>query len=240
MKRAVWFLVTALSVACPLGAAADLIVPVSQTRTVATAADSNPGSPTSSSHSAPGFAAFDAQANAYSWNPNQDPSGSTHCCGVVSTLRHRSIIEPDRLWVDGTGTAYREWPIGVGTGSGSLVYDVTFDLTALSSYVVVGFLTGGCCGTPLSFSATLWDASDDAIFSIGGFQSRSGTLAPGQYRFEVLLDRNGLGDSVPEGSYHGWADLNFTEVIPEPASASLVGLGLALLASRRRHRQRVA
>jgi hypothetical protein len=227
--RTVW-LVAALCLAWPLGSAAQLVDPISQTRSVSASADSNPGEPSSVSHSAPGFGAFHATAGAYSFNPGLDPTGAIRCCGLVSSLTQRSIIEPTRLWVDGTGRMYYE-QLGGGTASTSLVYDVTFDLTAPSRYDVVTFFQSGYGGT---FSATLWDHTNAVVFSLGGFQARVGTLLPGQYRFEVLLSRTSVGVDVPDGSFQGWADLNFT-LIPEPGTASLFGLGLAMLAARRRY-----
>jgi hypothetical protein len=220
----------ALAMAWPNGAAAQLVDPISQTRTVSASADNNPGDPSSASHSAPGFGAFDAQASAYSFNPNLDPTGQTGCCGLVSRLRQRSTIEADRLWVDGTGAMYYG-ELGGGTASTSLVYDVSFNLTAPSSYDVVTFFQTGYVGT---FSATLWDHTNAVVFSLGGFQFRNGTLMPGQYRFEVLLSRNAVGVDSVDGSFQGWADLNFT-LIPEPGTASLLGLGFAMLAARRRY-----
>jgi hypothetical protein len=219
-----------VSMAWPIGAAAQLVDPISQTRTVSATADNNPGTPNSVSHSAPGFGAFNATAGAYSFDPNLDPTGAIRCCGLVSSLTHRSIIEPTRLWVDGTGAMYYQ-QLGGGTASTSLLYDVTFDLTAPSSYGVITFFQSVYGGT---FSATLWDHTNAVVFSIGGFQGRAGTLMPGQYRFEVLLSRNGVGVDVPDGSFQGWADMTFT-LIPEPGTASLLGLGLALLAARRRY-----
>jgi hypothetical protein len=216
--------------AWPIGAAAQLVDPISQTRSVSATADNNPGAPSSLSHSAPGFGAFDATAGAYSFDPGLDPTGGLGCCGTVSSLRQRSTIEADRLWVDGTGAMYYQ-ELGGGTASTSLVYDVSFDLTAPSSYEVVTFLQTGYAGT---FSATLWDASNAVVFSLGGFQFRNGTLLPGLYRFEVLLSRNAVGVDSADGFFQGWADLNFT-LIPEPGTASLLGMGLALLAARRRY-----
>ena len=223
-------LMSALAMAWPVGSAAQLVDPVSQTRTVSASADNNPGNPVSTTQGAPGFGAFDATAGAYSFNPGLDPTGSMGCCGLVSSLRQRSTIEATRLWIDGTGAMYYQ-QLGSGTASTSLVYDVTFDLTAPSSYSVVTFLQTVYGAT---FSVKLWDYTNAVVFSLGGFQSSVGTLMPGQYRFEVLLSRNGVGVDVPDGSFQGWADLNFT-LIPEPGTASLLGLGLALLAARRRY-----
>ena len=235
MQRVVGSALALCLVAWPLAAAADLIVPVSQTRTVTASAVAAGGTPSStSSHAATNFANFNQTASAGFPDPVHNPTGTLPCCRWTSRLGQVSRIEPSRLYADASGSAYYTEIVGVSVrGSASSVYDITFDLTAPSSYFLISFHSSTYFTT---HTATLYDAGGAVIKHVAGMSGAAGTLMPGQYRFLVVtaLPERSITDSGGYEPYRGWADLTFT-LIPEPGTASLLGLGLAMLGAQRRY-----
>ena len=225
-------LVASLACAWPLGATATLIVPVSQTRTVSAYVVDDRGAPSSfSSYSAPDFANIIKSASAGYGDPTFNPDGSSQCCWWTSGLRQISRIEDNYLYTRSEGALYyTETVRNSAQGSARSVFDVVFDLTTESNYIVSGIDQTAWVNT--DFSVTLSD--DLGTIITGGI----GTLAPGRYRFQAILDVPLQLITQPspldvEGGYLGEAGIYFTAV-PEPSTASLLALGVTLLGLRRR------
>ena len=122
-----------LLVAWPAAAAATLIAPVSQTRTVDAYAVASGGSPSSSaSYAAPDFANVNRTVSAGFGDPTFNPDGSQFCCRWTSQLKQTSQIESDRLHVQADGALYYTDTVrGPVQGSATSVFDVVFDVGAI-------------------------------------------------------------------------------------------------------------
>ena len=225
----------------PLAAAASLIVPVSQTRSVSQVVQYDnglrTGVPASSTQSADDFAPFNKTASAISFDPLNSGSYVQGQVGQVSSIGDHTLVS------ESSGYMIRSFT-GVGTGSQQSVFDVTFDLTDEANYRVANGagLDSSYLGTQV---VTLWDANGNLIskptaqvypagypddLSMGGV---GGVLQPGRYRLRAEWNRTAVADQFewPPG-FHVAAYLTFTP-IPEPGTSLLVALGLGGLAARR-------
>lgn len=220
----------------PVAAAATLIVPVSQTRSVTAFADADPGDPASSSFSAADFGTFDQTASATSYYP-----GSVSWY-ISNSVRQTSTIEDARLTSVLSGSF--TWQIVGGTTSTQSIFDVTFDLTAPASYQLANGQEAYQFGYG-THVVTLRDANGQVIAQppwnvyVPGstdpdyfLSVSSGVLQPGRYRLTAQWDRGFPGDP---GQWDAAAVLSLTE-IPEPGTSLIVVGGLLGLAGWRRAR----
>lgn len=225
----------------PLGAAAALIVPVSQTRSVSAFAqiDASGGLPDSSSYSAGDFAPWNQTAGATSYHP----AGPGWYVG--NSVRQTSTIGEDRLVAHvagsfgGAGGVFG--PYG-GTVDTQSIYDITFDVLEPVTYQLGNGLVETAFGLG-SHVVTLRNESGQVLaqpsadyYVVGSdsptnsFLSKaSGALEPGRYRLTAHWDG---GFAFDAGSWNAGMAMRFTAV-PEPGTASLLALGLVALAARR-------
>lgn len=114
------------------------------------------------------------------------------------------------------------------------IFDVTFDLTSPSeAFVAAAFFTAGAG----IFDLSLTDSNGQVIATENGVvvpHDDNGLflLDSGRYRLAVQVDKSSIGVNSPDGGFNALAQFSATP-IPEPGSAGLLALGLALLASRR-------
>jgi hypothetical protein len=229
-----------LAALVPLAAAAALIVPVSQTRSVSAFAqiDAPGGLPSSSSFSAGDFGPWSSQtAGATSYHPS-NPGWY-----VGNSVRQTSSIGEDRLSAHvsgsfgGAGGVFGPYAGDVDTQS---LYDITFDVLEPVNYRL------GNGREPFSFGShvvTLRNESGQVLAQpppayyyppgsddlLAWMSVASGALAPGRYRLTAHWD----GGFAPDpGTWTAAAVLRLT-AIPEPGTALLVALGLGALAARR-------
>ena len=106
------------------------------------------------------------------------------------------------------------------------LYDVTFDVPITTPYQLTGSLIW--THPPGVAEVTLYSGAT-VIFRPGTFPNfaHSGVFEPGQYRLVADLSIGGQGD-YQDALYQ------FLLQTPEPHSALLLGLGLAIMACRRR------
>lgn len=140
----------------------------------------------------------------------------------------------------GGGATQRIFDQGIDTGFGNL-NDVTVSVTGVSGTttdlghnIVFDGFTGGTAGMGSSTAQTRSVEINGATVNLattgGGFQFVQGeaTFSPAA---SVLFDNSGGSDgSIVARAY----DLQFSTVIPEPASFALLGLGGIALLGRRR------
>jgi hypothetical protein len=215
----------------PLAAAAALIVPVSQTRSVSASAQKPSGAPVTSSFSAGDFGPFDQTASATATDNNGF---------VTSTVRQTSSIGESSI--SSMLQGFFTHQLG-GAASTQSIFDVTFDLTAPASYQLGNGQVAYAFGYG-THAVTLRDANgqviaqpplgyyypfDSPVLGPAWVSVSSGVLAPGRYRMTAQWDRGTPGDP---GSWYAGAVLSLTAV-PEPGSALLLALGLGALAARR-------
>jgi len=228
---------------CPLAAAAALIVPVSQTRTVSAFAQiSAPGGlPSSSSYSAGDFGPWSQTAGATSYHP----AGPGWYVG--NSVRQTSTIGEDRLSAfvtgsfGGAGGVYG--PYG-GTVDTQSLYDITFDVLEPVTYQLWnGIVQNSQFGGFGSHVVTLRNESGQVIaqpFAVdilppgsndasAWMYAPSSVLSPGRYRVTAQWDG---GYAADPGSWDAGMAMRFT-AIPEPGTALLVALGLVALVARR-------
>jgi hypothetical protein len=225
-----------LATGVPLAAAAALIVPVSQTRSVSASAQITGGPLVTSSFSASDFGVFDQVASANSVHPAGP--GWFVATGVGQT----STIGEDRL------SAHLEigfsWPFGAPGGSASTqsIFDVTFDLLESANFELGNGKDPNSFGSG-SHVVTLRNESGLVIAQpFAGYyfphgsddllawtSVASGVLQPGRYRLTAEWNQ---GFPADPGSWDAAAVLLFTP-IPEPGAALLLALGLGLLTARR-------
>jgi hypothetical protein len=228
--------VLVLAALAPISAAAALIVPVSQTRSVSQFIQHTGGVPASSFHSAPDFAPFDRSAGARSSSP-QNSSWE-----VRGNVRQSSSIADDHLLAELSGSMTRSNFIGAsGTGSQQSIFDVAFDLTTASSYRLLNGVDYDITAPFGSHVVTLFDANDNVIrqlptgpFPIDTSPGRppTGVLEAGRYRLRAEWNRLAIADPTEFPGFRAAAYLGFTP-IPEPGTALLVALGLGALGVKR-------
>jgi hypothetical protein len=225
----------------PLAAAATLIVPVSQTRSVTASADAIQGDPAFQSFSAPDFGTFNQTARAISCSvaiPNQCMSTSVKQTSTIEDTRLTSSLVVGANWT----------PYASGPMSTQSIFDVTFDLTAPASYKLGNGKVTDLLGSG-THTVTLSDESGEVIkklFSgyyfpttpppggytdlLGWVSTGSGVLQPGRYRMTAQWDQASPADP---GGVNAAAVLLLT-AIPEPSTGLLVLGGLLGLAGQRR------
>lgn len=222
----------------PFAAAATLIVPVSQTRTVSASAQTSGGVLSSSSFSASDFGSFDQSAGAQSYHPVYTTAF------VSSGVRQISTIQDARLTSEVRASksfySFGSFIVGGALGQDS-VYDVTFDLLEPARYSLLNGIFREPFENPVH-TVKLLDANGQVIaqpaaatvptpgsFPIG-IPPTTGVLPAGRYRLIADWDWDFFfGDPV---ELRGYLDLSFTP-IPEPGSALLLALGLGALAAGR-------
>ena len=224
--------------ALPLAAGATLIEVTSVARSVTASADhEGPGSggalSTNTATSSSPAGAIQASAS----SPN--PSFPFH--RTLASNRQTSTVVDDGIGTTGTGEASAtDFMLGFGTYAMEFVYDITFQVTAPSSFEFSSLQFAGYA--PMSVSATLFDPDNLAIFDEtrngagSQFFSETGTVDPGLHRLLISVTRSGSTTEEPGGlGYSLTASLDFTQ-IPEPTSSLLVIAGLLGLAGWRRER----
>jgi hypothetical protein len=202
--RAVGFLVLAALLVSGAGPArADLLVPVSQTRTVSAEASNPNGSPSSQSFSAPDFAPWNQHAGAGS--QGLGPGDVTQASASQNTK-----IEANEI----SGT-FDTWALfsqynGSGTAEGRSTLDVTFDLTEEVGYTLF----------PTSDGPNFFGGVDVTLSGPSGVISHfhgpgygQGALPPGRYRLEVVVVTIQAPDYI-EGHHGG--TFGFTVGPPPP------------------------
>ena len=119
----------------------------------------------------------------------------------------------------------------VDTGRGGSVFDLRFSIDEGAAYRIDAFMSGA--GIFETGILILEDASGSRLHDTGGFSGAfayEGVLTAGTYRLRAGAGHSSIGDGGGRGSSY-----QFAFVIPEPASAALLALGLTTLAGRRRH-----
>ena len=229
--------------ALPLAAAATLIVPVSQTRSVTASADATQGDPAFQSFSAPDFGTFNQTAGAISCSvalPNQCMSTGVKQTSTIEDTRLTSSLVVGASWT----------PFASGPMSTQSIFDVTFDLTAPASYKLGNGKVTDLLGSG-THTVTLSDETGEVIkklFSayyvpttpppggytdlLGWVSTGSGVLQPGRYRMTAQWDQ---GSPADPGGVNAAAVL-LLSAIPEPGSGLLVIAGLMGLAGWRSRR----
>src|SRR5262245_29775462 len=193
------------------------VVPVAQIRSITASASHPSGTPATDTQAAPDFGVFGKRARAIS-----GPAGQA----IDVFIQQRSTIHDDAIHMLVDGIALRS-VAGVGDGSASSIFDVSFDLTVTSEYelmyngLVTGFTTSS--GSLSDATGVLLDFLPDT--------SQTGILGPGRYRIEIFS--SGIAADFEEDAHiHQHLDLFFTPV-PEPSTAALVAAGVAVLALSR-------
>jgi hypothetical protein len=235
LKRSLARLTLAAVALClPLAAAAAMIVPVSQTRTVSAFAQVGGGVPASGSFSAPDFGPWNQAAGGTAYHP----AGPAYF--AVSSVRQTSTIEDDRLSSGVTSEMYYAYTYDAPLTQDSL-FDVTFDLLEPARFSLVNSVLldpepNLLFGEQL---VTLMDENGDVVVQRNAFNlphpgfippAFTGMLAAGRYRVVADWNRFFHDRSAP---MTGNFDLVFTP-IPEPGTALLLAFGLATVAARRR------
>ena len=215
--------------------AAALTTVISQSRSVSASAEVYNGPPVSQSFSASDSGPFDQVASAHS-----QQAGTFQCCYVSAGIRQRSAIEEGHFYAVLGGSM--SWDQFSGPAMTQSIYDVTFDLDAPSNYWIMNGLNQYFSwGT---HEVTLRDEDGQVISRTVGFGYSPGTqpgeffygatsaiLAPGRYRFTAQFDRGYATNFYSENQFEGIAELRL-RAIPEPATGTLLGLGLGAISLR--------
>ncbi|MCA9304863.1 MAG: PEP-CTERM sorting domain-containing protein [Phycisphaerales bacterium] len=142
--------------------------------------------------------------------------------GVDAYATQTSSFGANSIVASGTAGGSVGPPAGSSAGYGVSHLLVSFSLAQASDYTLDFSMLGefgyySLTGGSLNFSGDTWSQIDHNL---------SGTLAAGEYEFLIDL---GTGGSFGNGSF----DLNF-QIVPTPASVSLLGLGFLTVTRRRR------
>jgi hypothetical protein len=182
--------------AASLPCEAQLIVPVSQTRSVTAEASSPNGSPSSNSAAAPDFAPFDrtVYASSGTWTPP-----------ARASARQTSAIGADRITVGVNLSAYYDY--GGGTARATSVFDVTFDLPDGLDYQL--WSSGGGYRPP----QMVLSGPEGEITHLSGPGSVTGTLPPGRYRLQSTAIQT-EGDDQLTGTTQ--SSFDFSKYTPPP------------------------
>lgn len=212
-------IVLSVAVGCLVASAslATTIDPVSQTRSITASASHPAGTPSSNTLAASGFGAFQRRVRATS-----GPVGDV----TDVFIQQSSMIHEDSIHMVVDGIGLRSLA-GLGDGSASSIFDISFDLTVTSSYEL---MYNGLVGTLTSTGGALSDATG-VILDLLPVTQQSGILNPGRYRIEIFANGS-AADTEDAGRIHQHLDLTFTPV-PEPSTAALIASGFAVLALTR-------
>jgi hypothetical protein len=187
----------------------------------------------SDSDAAVGFDVFDSAVSASA------PNGSAFA-SQLSTLT--STLISASVHTNGFGSWFADGL--TGSGSARSVFRVAFSAAEAVPYTIQGSLLAGelsrsgsgavTIALRVSGGGVLWETNGGSgLPSLIEF-GRSGTLAPGDYILEASAFSAGSAEPAFNSSGGGVADFSFEfSIVPEPSTAMVLGLGLALLGLRR-------